>query len=179
MQMLGRDACIEEEGGGEVDDLTAQQRSYCMSRIRSVDTQPERLVRECVHGLGLRFCLHCRRLPGKPDVVLPRHRKVIFVHGCFWHMHYCRRGRVVPKTNRRYWALKRKGNVRRNHDQITELKRLGWDVLVVWECWTRNPHLLKQRLGRFLARSRAARGKSRTRNSGDAPLCRGGEGETP
>ncbi len=82
-----------------VDDLTPEQRSYCMSRIRSKDTKPEIIVRKLIHSMGFRFRLHRKDLPGKPDIVLPRLKKVIFVHGCFWHKHNCRFGRVKPKTN--------------------------------------------------------------------------------
>ncbi len=82
-----------------VDDLTPEQRSYCMSRIRSKDTKPEIIVRKLIHSMGFRFRLHRKDLLGKPDIVLPRLKKVIFVHGCFWHKHNCRFGRVKPKTN--------------------------------------------------------------------------------
>ena len=129
-----------------MDNLTDKQRAYCMSRIRAANTAPEMIVRRRVHGLGYRFRLHRKDLPGCPDIVLPRHRKVIFVHGCFWHMHVCQYGRVKPKTNRHYWQAKRLGNVRRGRENTRKLRRLGWKVLVVWECWTRDSGQLIERL---------------------------------
>ena len=121
------------------DVHSKQQRSFNMSRIRGKDTKPEMRVRSLVHQMGFRFRLHRRDLPGKPDLVLPRHRSVIFVHGCFWHMHRCRYGRVTPKTNAEFWQAKRQGNVDRDRRNIRKLKTDGWRVLVIWECWTRDP----------------------------------------
>lgn len=115
-----------------------QQRSFNMSRIRGADTKPERIVRSLVHQLGFRFRLHRRDLPGCPDLVLPAHRRIIFVHGCFWHMHRCRYGRVTPATNAEFWEAKRRGNVERDRRNLVRLRRDGWRVLVVWECWTRD-----------------------------------------
>ncbi len=113
------------------------QRSFNMSQIRSSNTKPEVLVRSIVHRLGYRFRLHVADLPGKPDIVLPSHGKIIFVHGCFWHRHACRYGKVIPKTNAEFWEAKRTGNVVRDRRVRRQLNRDGWDVLVVWECWTR------------------------------------------
>ena len=121
------------------DVHTPAQRSFNMSRIRAKDTRPELVVRSLVHQMGYRFRLHRKDLPGKPDLVLPGHRKVIFVHGCFWHMHRCRYGRVTPKTNAEFWQQKRMGNVERDRRNVRELRRAGWSVLVVWECWTKLP----------------------------------------
>ena len=132
------------------DVLTAEQRAYCMSRIRGKDTKPEIIVRQIVHCMGYRFRLHQRELPGSPDIVLPRHRKVIFVHGCFWHRHRCRYGRVRPATNREFWEKKRQGNVDRDRKNMRALKRMGWRVLVIWECWTRDIEKLEHRLRCFL-----------------------------
>jgi DNA mismatch endonuclease (patch repair protein) len=132
------------------DVLTKEQRKYCMSRIRGKDTEPEIIVRRIVHSLGYRFRLHRRALPGSPDIVLPRHHKVIFVHGCFWHMHRCRYGRVRPASNRQFWEKKRGGNVERDRRNVKALKHLGWNVLVVWECWTRDMPKLERRLRDFL-----------------------------
>lgn len=134
------------------DVLTAEQRRYCMSRIRGKDTKPEMTVRRLVHALGYRFRLHRRDLPGCPDLVLPRHRKVIFVHGCFWHRHRCRYGRPMPATRRQFWKKKLEGNKQRDARNRRALRRLGWDVLVVWECQTRKPHKLIDRLVVFLER---------------------------
>lgn len=134
-----------------VDVHTVQQRSFNMSRIRSRNTRPELIVRSLVHQLGFRFRLHRRDLPGTPDLVLPAHHKVIFVHGCFWHLHRCRYGRVVPATNRDFWQQKRQGNVERDRRNRRALRALGWDVLVVWECWTRQvDQQLLPRLCEFL-----------------------------
>jgi DNA mismatch endonuclease (patch repair protein) len=121
-----------------------------MSRIRAKDTKPEIVVRRIVHCMGYRFRLHQRELPGSPDIVLPRHRKVIFVHGCFWHKHYCRYGRVRPATNKEFWEKKRRGNVDRDRRTTKALKRMGWNVLVVWECWIRDMPKLERRLRDFL-----------------------------
>lgn len=133
-----------------MDDLTKQQRSYCMSRIRSKDTTPEVLVRRLIHRLGFRFRLHVRQLPGCPDLVFASKRKVIFVHGCFWHKHRCRYGRVRPKTNPKYWEKKRAGNVVRHRKAVKMLRDLGWDVLVIWECQTRKPEKIIDKIIDFL-----------------------------
>jgi len=124
-----------------VDVHTSQQRSFNMSRIRGKDTKPELIVRSLVHQLGFRFRLHRKDLPGKPDLVLPRLRKVIFVHGCFWHRHRCRYGRVQPKTNAEFWHAKLMGNVERDRRNRKALRKAGWQVLEVWECWTRDPEM--------------------------------------
>jgi DNA mismatch endonuclease (patch repair protein) len=121
-----------------------------MSRIRAKDTRPEIIVRRSVHCMGYRFRLHQRKLPGSPDIVLSRHRKVIFVHGCFWHKHYCRYGRVRPATNKGFWEKKRQGNVDRDRRNVKALRRMGWNVLVAWECWTRDIPKLERRLRDFL-----------------------------
>ena len=107
------------------DNLTQAQRSFNMSRIRSRDTRPEMVVRSIVHSLGYRFRLHKKELAGKPDLVLPRHRKIINVHGCFFHMHACKYGSVVPKTNEAYWKGKRLSNVRRDRANLAKLRRDG------------------------------------------------------
>lgn len=133
------------------DVHTAAQRSFNMSRIRGKDTKPEMIVRSLVHQMGYRFRLHRKDLPGKPDLVLPGHRKIIFVHGCFWHMHRCRYGRVTPRTNADFWQAKREGNVERDRRNRKSLKADGWEILTVWECWTRNPEeRLIPRLEAFL-----------------------------
>ena len=132
------------------DNLTARQRKYNMQRIRSEDTHPEMAVRSIVHGMGFRYRLHCSKLPGRPDLALPRHKKIIFVHGYFWHMHKCRYGRVVPMTNIRYWQVKREKNVTRDKGNMEDLRHLGWRVFVTWECWLRNTNVLEKRLASFL-----------------------------
>jgi DNA mismatch endonuclease (patch repair protein) len=133
------------------DVLTREQRVYCMSRIRGKDTMPEIAVRRLVHRLRYRFRLHNRELPGCPDIVLPRHKKVIFVHGCFWHMHKCRYGKVIPQTRKKFWQTKRQATVARDRKTIKELKTLGWKVLVLWECQIRNTPELSNRIKEFLS----------------------------
>src|SRR5438874_463419 len=121
-----------------MDVHTREQRSRNMSAIRGKDTKPELIVRSIVHALGCRFRLHRRNMPGAPDIVLPRHKKIVLVHGCYWHMHNCRWGLVTPKTNAKFWHAKRTGNVKRDRRNLTELKRMDWRVLTVWECETKN-----------------------------------------
>lgn len=118
------------------DTLTNAQRRRCMSAIRGRDTKPELLVRSLLHTQGFRFRLHARYLPGKPDIVLPKYRAVIFVHGCFWHTHHCKRGRSTPTTNQSFWRKKRAATVRRDRLVRRRLRHLGWRVIVVWECRT-------------------------------------------
>ena len=137
-----------------VDVLTSKQRSFNMSRIRSRDTRPEMIVRSIVHRMGYRYRLHKKDLPGKPDVVLVRHRKIIDVHGCFFHMHKCRYGSVVPATNAKFWRTKRLSNVERDKRNLAALRRAGWRVMIVWECETRNLTKLAKRIEKFLSPSR-------------------------
>jgi DNA mismatch endonuclease (patch repair protein) len=133
------------------DVHSAEQRSFNMSRIRSKDTKPEMIVRSIVHQLGYRFRLHVKGLPGTPDLVFPKQRKIIFVHGCFWHMHRCRYGRVTPATNAEFWRQKREGNVTRDRRNRRQLRNAGWSVMVVPECWTKDvDRKLLPRLIRFL-----------------------------
>ena len=134
-----------------VDIPTPQQRSFNMSRIRSRDTKPEKIVRSIVHALGYRYRLHKTDLPGKPDIVLVRHRKIIDVHGCFFHMHKCPYGSVAPVTNAKFWKTKRLSNVERDRRNLRALRREGWRVLIVWECQTRKPAFLRRTLQKFLA----------------------------
>lgn len=121
-----------------------------MSRIRNRNTKPEMRVRAITHGLGYRYRLHRKDLPGRPDLVFPARKKVIFVHGCFFHMHECRYGQVVPKTNAEFWAKKRRSNVERDKRNIAELEAQGWQALTVWECETRNPEGLPEKIAGFL-----------------------------
>lgn len=133
------------------DVHSAAQRSFNMSRIGSRNTKPELIVRSIVHRMGFRFRLHRIDLPGKPDIVLPSRRRIIFVHGCFWHLHRCRYGRVTPATNSEFWKAKRMGNAVRDRRNIRRLRAEGWKVLVVWECWTKNiERILMPRLRAFL-----------------------------
>lgn len=133
-----------------MDVLTRAQRSRNMAAIKCKDTKPELFVRSFLHSLGYRFRLHRTDLPGKPDIVFASRRKVILVHGCFWHRHNCRYGRVKPATNVTFWSLKRQGNRDRDKRNLRRLRALGWRPLIVWECWTRNPEKLKHALQAFL-----------------------------
>lgn len=108
-----------------------------MSRIRNRNTRPEMIVRSIVHRMGYRYSLHRRDLPGKPDLVFKSRRKIIQVHGCFFHMHDCPYGRVVPKTNAEFWRNKRLSNAERDKRNQDALENLGWEVLTVWECMTK------------------------------------------
>lgn len=132
------------------DVLTPAQRSFNMSRIRSRDTGPEMIVRSIVHRLGYRYRLHKTDLPGKPDIVLVRHRKIIDVHGCFFHMHNCKYGNVVPQTNTSFWKQKREANVRRDNKNFNALTLSGWHVLIIWECETRESSKLQRIIETFL-----------------------------
>lgn len=109
-----------------------------MRAVRSQDTQPELAVRRIAHNLGFRFRLHRKDLPGSPDLVFPRRKKIILVHGCFWHAHDCARGARTPKQNRDYWTAKIERNAQRDRKVMRELNAAGWATLVIWECQTRD-----------------------------------------
>ncbi len=133
------------------DVLTREQRSRCMAAIKGKNTKPEIAVRSLLHSLGYRFRIHDAKLPGKPDVVLPKYKTALFVHGCFWHMHKCRYGTVTPKTNAAFWAEKRKKTVGRDLIAVIALRKLGWRVFTVWECETRDAMRLARRLNSRLS----------------------------
>lgn len=137
-----------------MDIVTQEQRSRMMSGIRSKDTKPERIVRSTLHRMGYRFRLHRRDLPGRPDMVLPRHQTVLFVHGCFWHRHPGCKFAYSPKTRTAFWENKFAQNVKRDRAAIRKLRRSGWRVIVIWECKTRDLMALTQHL-----RSRLEPGK--------------------
>jgi len=134
------------------DTFTKAERSRIMAAVRSKDTAPEMIVRRLVHSLGYRYRLHVRALPGTPDLVFPRLRKVINVSGCFWHMHDCGRCRL-PASRRRYWTRKLEGNAARDRRNRRALRKSGWGVLVVWECQTHASCLrrLRTRITSFLS----------------------------
>lgn len=121
-----------------------------MSQIRSKDTSPEIIVRSLVHRMGYRYALHRSDLPSHPDIVLVRHKKVILVHGCFWHMHRCRYGRVKPATHTKFWQDKRQGNVERDKRNLRKLRKAGWKILVIWECQTCYLQKLTTKIKRFI-----------------------------
>lgn len=126
------------------------KRSALMGRVKGKHSKPEVAVRKIVHALGYRFRLHSRNLPGTPDLVLPRLRKVLFVHGCFWHRHEGCGRTTSPKTRAAFWAEKFQCNIARDDDKARQLRALGWDVLIVWECETFDLHRLTRRLSKAL-----------------------------
>lgn len=132
------------------DVFTPQERSRVMARVKGKNTKPEMKVRRLAHGLGYRFRLHRKDLPGSPDLVFPGRRKVIFVHGCFWHGHDCARGRRKPKTRAEYWAAKIERNQARDAAAIEGLQRRGWAVLTLWECELKDAEVVAERLEAFL-----------------------------
>jgi DNA mismatch endonuclease, patch repair protein len=116
------------------DLISAERRSWNMSRIKSRDTKPELLLRSMLHRMGFRFRLHVKNLPGCPDIALPKYRTAIFVHGCFWHRHSGCRNATMPSTRPKFWAEKFEGNIKRDIRNREALETLGWKVLVAWEC---------------------------------------------
>ena len=142
--MTGPDARDRDDGAPS--EATRRR----MSRVGSKDTGPEMRVRQTAHALGYRYRLHARDLPGSPDLVFRGRRKVIFVHGCYWHRHPgCKRA-SMPSTRREYWQAKFDRNVARDADAEAALREAGWDVLVVWECETKDADALAARLSTFL-----------------------------
>jgi DNA mismatch endonuclease, patch repair protein len=128
------------------DVHTHEQRSRNMAAIRSKDTKPEIKVRSALHALGYRFRLHRKDLPGTPDIVLPKLQTVIFVHGCFWHSHNCRFGKVTPATRPEFWSQKRAGTVERDRRKYEALREQDWRVLNIWECETKSADELRKLL---------------------------------
>ena len=117
-----------------VDRLTPERRSWNMSRIRSKDTKPEIIVRSLLHRMGFRFRINPKKLPGRPDIVLPKYRAAVFVHGCFWHRHEGCRFAYTPKSRSEFWQAKFEANKRRDKDARERLREMGWRVVVLWEC---------------------------------------------
>ncbi|WP_421995865.1 very short patch repair endonuclease [Reyranella sp.] len=132
-----------------VDTRTTEQRRRIMQSVQTRNTGPELAVRRLLHAEGYRFRLHRRDLPGSPDIVFPGRRAVIFVNGCFWHGHSCKKGRL-PKSRNEYWDDKIAGNRARDRRKRTELTRLGWRVHDVWQCQIKDPVALARRLRKFL-----------------------------
>ncbi|MGE0702139.1 MAG: very short patch repair endonuclease [Hyphomicrobiaceae bacterium] len=122
-----------------------------MRRIRKTDTKPEMIVRRLLHAMGYRYRLHDKRLPGCPDIVLPRHRKVIQVHGCFWHRHDCPDGRKLPRSKPEYWGPKLERNRERDAKSISVLRDMGWQVFIVWECKVKHSVEIREALRHFLS----------------------------
>ena len=138
-----------------IDHISPERRSWLMSRVRSKDTTPELRVRQMAHRVGLRFRLHRRELPGKPDLVFPRLRTVIFVHGCFWHRHPGCSKASTPKSRTEFWNSKFVQNERRDVENKKLLKRLGWQVITIWECETKTDQALKRALRPLLITAKA------------------------
>lgn len=133
-----------------MDIVTREHRSSIMAQIRGRDTKPELAVRRAAHALGYRFRLHRRELPGSPDMVFPARRKVVFVHGCYWHRHPGCRLAYTPKSNVTFWTAKFDRNVSRDEEAQARLIELGWDALTIWECQTTDDSRLKRLLREFL-----------------------------
>lgn len=134
------------------DTVTPERRSQIMSKIRGTGTKPEWAVRRLVHGMGFRYRLHRKDLPGRPDLVFPSRKKLIFVHGCFWHKHddgSCKSFRY-PQSNKEYWVPKLDRNAERDAENQAKLAEMGWKILVVWECEIRSDPELGERIARFL-----------------------------
>lgn len=132
------------------DVFTADKRSQIMSRVRGYDTFPELAVRSLLHRMGYRFRVHQDRLPGNPDIVLHKYKKVIFINGCFWHGHKgCTRSKR-PTSNVFFWTKKLEGNIQRDRRKLRELKRLGWNYLIIWQCQIKDKDRLKSRIRRFM-----------------------------
>ncbi|WP_213378867.1 very short patch repair endonuclease [Allochromatium tepidum] len=132
------------------DRFTPQERSRIMSLVKGRDTKPEKVVRSLLHAMGYRFRLHRNELPGKPDIVLPKYRKAIFIHGCFWHGHAgCRRA-ARPESNADFWNKKIDENMARDKKAQAELKNSGWDLLVIWQCEMKDLEKLRRNLNQFI-----------------------------
>jgi DNA mismatch endonuclease (patch repair protein) len=126
------------------DHLNPDRRSWNMAQIRSRDTAPEMRVRRIAHGLGYRYRLHCRHLPGTPDLVFPRYRFVLFVHGCFWHRHKGCPLATMPKTRVDFWRRKFLENINRDRQVAAAIRKAGWRRAVIWQCQTKNPEVIEK-----------------------------------
>lgn len=135
------------------DVFSPDQRSRVMAKVRGQDTAPERIVRSLIHRMGYRFRLRVKDLPGRPDIVLPRHRKIILVHGCFWHQHPGCPHAQRPSSNTEYWNKKLDRNIARDRETLDQLANLGWNVLIVWECELKDISKLQEKLADFLHKS--------------------------
>ncbi|WP_175951493.1 very short patch repair endonuclease [Burkholderia sp. BCC0405] len=132
-----------------MDRVSPNRRSEIMRRIHSKDTSIEMRVRKYIYSLGFRYRLHVKDLPGKPDIVFRKTKKIVFVHGCFWHGHGCRKGQL-PKTNIEFWGDKIRANVDRDSRVIRDLESAGWHVLVIWQCQIGDLSMLQSEIKKFL-----------------------------
>jgi DNA mismatch endonuclease, patch repair protein len=133
-----------------MDIICKEKRSWNMSRIRSSNTKPELIIRSLLHRLGYRFRLHRKELPGKPDIVLPKYNTVIFVNGCFWHRHKGCKYTYNPKSKIDFWEKKFRENINRDRQNRKALKKLGWNIVVIWECQVRNEEKLVTRIRKVI-----------------------------
>jgi len=133
------------------DVFTPEERSRIMAKVHGADTAPEKTVRSLIHRMGYRFRLNVKELPGKPDIVLPRHKKIILIHGCFWHQHEGCPQAARPTSNIDYWNKKLDRNMIRDSGNMQKLEYLGWNVLVLWECEIKKHDLLLEQLTSFLS----------------------------
>ena len=137
-----------------MDTLTKKQRSCCMSRIKSKYTKPEISVRKTLFGLKIKFRMHNKKLPGKPDIIIPKIKKVIFVNGCFWHQHKNCLRQAVPKSNQKYWKNKLEKNTSRQKNDIIKLRKAGWKSYIIWECETKDENKLTKKLAKINEKNR-------------------------
>lgn len=133
-----------------MDSISSEKRSWVMAQVKGRDTKPEKAVRSLLHRMGYRFRLQRKDLPGKPDIVLPRYRAAIFVHGCYWHRHDCPNGRRLPKSRIDFWLSKLEGNRERDIKKQALLRGQGWNVLIVWECMLLDVNALQENIRAFL-----------------------------
>jgi DNA mismatch endonuclease (patch repair protein) len=139
------------------DIVTPEQRSRMMSRVKGKNTKPEMIVRSLCHEMGLRFRLHRRDLPGTPDLVFPKHRLCIFVHGCFWHRHTGCKYASTPKSQQKFWLEKFDYNIKRDIQNINKLKLLDWRVEVIWECELKNINSIKEKIHNLTTKKTTSR----------------------
>ena len=138
-----------------MDKVSKEARSKMMAAVRGKNTKPERLVRKALFAAGYRFGLHSKKLPGSPDIALPKYKTVVFVHGCFWHGHSCPKGTKRPASNKAFWDKKLNGNAARDRRNIAALRKTGWQVVVIWECaLDKGTRALMARLNKSTSRGR-------------------------
>ena len=133
-----------------MDNLTREQRKLCMTKIKAKNTKPEIAVRKVLSRLGERYRLHNSKLAGKPDIVIVKTKKIIFINGCFWHQHKNCKKQAMPKANKKYWESKLKRNIEKQAQDIKLLKKQGWEVYKIWECQTNNEDKLTQKILKML-----------------------------
>lgn len=133
------------------DIKTKEQRSYNMSRVRSTETKPEQILRSALHKAGFRFRKNVKDLPGKPDIVLPKYKTVVFMHGCFWHGHLGCKKAKLPATQTEFWKTKIEGNIERDKQSILLLQKQSWRIAIIWECAIKNKHALSETTERLVS----------------------------